>query len=112
MYFDNISLQIDEISSKLDVSIANQMKLMAFLLPHEKVAIRLHNLPALSLKSVTDFWTFEKYLKNQENLSAVVNCIDFMIIQLSNCHLYFCVSYFAFYNCLFYNNFPPHYLVA
>lgn len=93
MYLDNIFLRIDEISSKLDISIANQMKLMTFLLPHEKEAIRLHNLPALPLKSVSDFWAFEKYLQNEGNISAAVNCIDVMIIHASNCHLDF---YFLF----------------
>lgn len=71
-----ISLQINEISSKLDISIANQMKLMAFLLPHEREMIRPHNLPALPLKSVNDFWKFEKYLKDPENMSAMVSCAD------------------------------------
>lgn len=76
IYLDNISLRIDEISSKLDVSIANQMKLMAFLLPHEREMIRPHNLPALPLKSVNDFWKFEKYLKDPGNMSVMVNYTD------------------------------------
>lgn len=73
MYFDNISLRIDEISGKLDVCIANQMKLIAFILPHEREMVRPDNLPPLPLKSINDFQKFEKFLKKPENMSAMVN---------------------------------------
>lgn len=73
-FLDNLSFRIDEISSKLDVSITNQMKLMTFLLPHEKQITRPYNLPALPLKSVDDFLKFVKYLKDPGNMSATVNC--------------------------------------
>ncbi|KAL6416906.1 hypothetical protein ACFW04_005423 [Cataglyphis niger] len=75
-YLDNISLRIDEISSQLNISIINQMKLMAFLLPHEREMMRPHNLPALPLKFVNDFWKFEKYLKDPENMSVMIKCIS------------------------------------
>lgn len=83
IHLDNISLRVDEISSKLDVSIANQMKLIAFLLPYEREMIRPPNLPALPLKCINDFWKFEKYLKDAGNMSAMVNCSDIIIY---NCY--------------------------
>jgi hypothetical protein len=71
---------MDEISSKLDVSIINQTKLMTFLLPHEKKINRPYNLPALPLQSINDLRKFEKYLREPGNMSATVNYIDIYIM--------------------------------
>ncbi|XP_039305451.1 uncharacterized protein LOC120357830 isoform X1 [Solenopsis invicta] len=74
---NNIYLRMDKISSKLDVSIINQTKLMTFLLPHEKKINRPNNLPALPLQSINDLRKFEKYLREPENMSATIKYISF-----------------------------------
>lgn len=49
------------------------MKLIAFILPHEREMVRPDNLPPLPLKSINDFQKFEEFLKKPGNMSAMVN---------------------------------------
>ncbi|KAK3928352.1 Valine--tRNA ligase [Frankliniella fusca] len=61
-----------EISAKLDQVLMNQGKLNRTLLPHEKKINKPANMPPLPLCSLDQFRTFESFLENNENFTAMV----------------------------------------
>ncbi|XP_032675726.1 uncharacterized protein LOC116846249 isoform X2 [Odontomachus brunneus] len=63
---------LQEISSKLDFVMMNTTKILTHLAPEESLLLRPNNLPALPLKSVNEYETFEEFLNNSTNFSAVV----------------------------------------
>ena len=65
-------MRVEELSSKVDVTIMNQTRLNRSLLPVEKKIIRPANLPALPLYTENDLNAMERFLENDFNLSAVV----------------------------------------
>jgi len=71
---------VEEINSKVDVTIMNQTRLNRSLLPAEKRIIRPSDLPALPVYTEDGLKALEKFLEDNSNLSAMVNLmfsIDF-----------------------------------
>lgn len=68
-----------EISSKIDMVIMNQCRLNRFLLPQEKRIVRPSDLPALPLRTEEELNKFEKYLSKDDNATATVSTISFVI---------------------------------
>lgn len=74
-------MRVEELSSKVDVTIMNQTRLNRSLLPAEKRIIRPSDLPALPVYTEDDLKAMERFLEDESNLSAMVSlrmfCIDF-----------------------------------
>lgn len=71
---------MEEINSKVDVTIMNQTRLNRSLLPTEKRIIRPPDLPALPVYTEDGLKALEIFLEDNSNLSAMVNLmfsIDF-----------------------------------
>lgn len=67
-----------EISSKLDTIIMNQCRLNYYLLPNEKIIIRPTDFPSLPLMTEEDVEKFEKYLSENDNITATVRMLFFL----------------------------------
>lgn len=67
--------KMEDISSKLDVVIMNQVNLNRSLLPEQAVISRPSNLPPLPLNDIKSLEEFEKFISKDVNLSAAVSNI-------------------------------------
>lgn len=67
--------KLDEISSKLDVTIMNQANFNKCLLPEQAIINRPSNLSPLPLSDIESLEEFEKFISEDINLSAAVNNI-------------------------------------
>ncbi|XP_011263145.1 uncharacterized protein LOC105255525 isoform X2 [Camponotus floridanus] len=66
-------VRVEELSSKVDVTIMNQTRLNRSLLPAEKRIIRPSDLPALPVYTEDDLKAMERFLEDESNLSAMVH---------------------------------------
>lgn len=64
---------MEELSSKIDVTIMNQSRLNRSLLPAEKRIIRPPDLSALPVYTEDDLKVMERFLEDESNLSAMVS---------------------------------------
>lgn len=62
-----------ELSSKLDIVLLNQARLFAMLAPEEEYIERPSNLPPIPLKTLDDFYEFEKFLCTPVNSDGLVS---------------------------------------
>lgn len=66
---------LQEMSSKIDILLINQEKILRKLFPEELTVIRLKNLPPLPLRTHEAFNAFENFLQNDMNFNATVSII-------------------------------------
>lgn len=73
---------IKQINSKLDISMMNQDKLHRHLFPGEKVVKRPSGLPSFPIETEHELDHVEKFLEDDNNLSAAVSSDQSYIINI------------------------------
>lgn len=66
---------LQEVSSKVDIILINQERILRKLFPGEQAVIRPKNLPQLPLQTHEAFNAFQKFLQNDINFNATVSII-------------------------------------
>lgn len=67
------------LSSKIDVVLMNQGKILKYLAPQQSIVVRPDNLPALPLTALEDVDQFEEFLSCPANFNAVVSIVYILI---------------------------------
>lgn len=68
----NVEL-LQEMSSKIDILLINQERILRKLFPGEQAVVRPKNLPQLPLQTHEAFNAFQKFLQNDINFNAIVS---------------------------------------
>lgn len=85
--FVKLEKKVEDVSSKLDVVIMNQVSLNRHLLPEQAIISRPSNLPPLPLNDMKRLEEFEKFISKDINLSAAVCNIFHVYLQVNIVYL-------------------------